>query len=84
MHKKDKYQYLDRYICSKNMRQNTTKHNIFINNLSLISTCRLRQNRPNLTAEHPTFDEGNTMHYSRSASANSGVGIRTPLFTPRP
>ncbi|WP_148203447.1 hypothetical protein [Sodalis glossinidius] len=57
-------------------QQSTTIHDIFINNLPLISTCQLRQNRPNLTAERPTFDEGNPMRYSRFASANSGAGVR--------
>ncbi|MGL9724372.1 MAG: hypothetical protein ACR5LH_12750 [Sodalis sp. (in: enterobacteria)] len=60
-------------------QQSTTIHDIFINNLPLISTCRLRQNRPTLTTELPTFDEGNSMRYSRFASAKSDAGIRVLL-----
>ncbi|WP_025246911.1 hypothetical protein [Candidatus Sodalis pierantonius] len=65
-------------------QQSTTIHDIFINNLPLISTCRLRQNRQNLTAQLPIFDEGNPMRYSRLASANSGAGISLlPILIPR-
>lgn len=58
-------------------QHSTTIHDIFINNLPLISTCRRRQNRLNLTAESPTFDEGNSMRYSRFQVLNTPLTADT-------